>query len=242
MILTHDPESRICIQIGLGGTAEYIYLAHPQWRKLLSKQKPLKRIPDALCDLDDNRHWHYYGIDGSFGSIVFCTARYSLLPQKQKKHVNWICTPIGDSPKFYALTYLPFRNPSEQKPEGFFVGHTRHLIFGMPFDWILQTLGIQEIDVLAIDIEGFESVLFANYNWEIRPKFIAIECHDEFNHLKGPPAGVDLAAREERLGNELAEIIQAQGYQLMRREPTNYNGKKYAKTMELQFLRDDLCE
>ena len=43
MILTHDPKSRICIQIGLGTTAEYIYLAHPQWRKLLSKRKPIKQ-------------------------------------------------------------------------------------------------------------------------------------------------------------------------------------------------------
>ena len=241
MLLPHDPESRICIQIGLGGTAEYIYLAHPQWRERLPKQKPLKRIPDALCDPDDNRYWHYYGIDGSLGSIVFCTARYSFLPRKQKKRVNWICTPIGDSPKFHALTYSHFRNPSEQVSEGFFLGKKRPLIFGVPFDWILQTLEIQEIDVLAIDIEGFESVLFANYSWEIRPKFITIECHDEFNHLKGPPAGVDLAARAKWLGTGLAESIQAQGYQLVRREPTNYTGKKYAKTMELQFLRDDLC-
>ena len=266
MILTHDPNNRVCIQIGLGTKAEYIYLAHPQWRELRSKQKPLKQIPDAFCDPNDNRCWHYYGIDAALTSILFCSARYSLLSSEQKKYVSWICTAITNSQDFHTSNYLGLKNHSlsytpkiswDRKIFDFSFKifcdwitqklrvmnqQISPLILGAPFDWIIQKLGIKEIDVLAVDIEGFESILFANYSWNIRPKFIAIEYHDELNHLSGIPIGVDFAAREEVMGNELAELIQSQGYQLICREPTNYRSKRYAKTLELQFLRDDLCD
>lgn len=266
MILTHDPRTRICIQIGLGRSAEYIYLAHPQWRKRLSKQKPLKQIPDALCDPNDNRHWHYYGIDAALTSILFCTARYSLLPREQKKYVSWICTAITNSQDFYTSDYLGLKNcsllhipkaPLGRQPFQFIFRapfdwiaqklevvdqRTFPLILGAPFDWIIQKLGIKEIDVLTTDIEGFENILFANYSWEIRPKYIAVEFHDELNRVNGIPTNVDFAAREEVMGKDLAEFIQTKGYKLIRREPTNYKSKRYAKTMELHFLRDDLCD
>ena len=236
MILTHDPTTRICIQIGLGRSAEYIYLAHPQWRKRLSKQKPIKQIPDALCAPNDNRRWHYYGIDAALTSILFCTARYSLLPRAEKKYVSWICTAITNSQEFYTSDYLGFKNYlSPHTPKGARGRQPLCFILRAPFDWIDQKLAVKEIDVLATDIEGFENDLFSNYSWAIRPKFIAIEYHDELNHVTGIPIGVDFAAREKVMGNELAELIQAQGYQLIHREPTNYKSKNMPRRWNYNF-------
>lgn len=266
MILTHDPRTRICIQIGLGRSAEYIYLTHPQWRELRSKQKPLKQIPDTLCDPSDKRRWHYYGIDAALTSILFCSARYSLLSPERKKYMNWICTAITNSQDFHTSDYFGLKNhllPYTPKISwggktfdfSFKIFYdwiaqklrvmnqqTSPLILGAPFDWIIQKLEIKEIDVLAIDIDGFENALFSNYSWAISPKFITLEYHDELGDAIGIPADVDFVAREKVMGNELAELIQAQGYKLILREPTNYRSKRYARTMELQFLREDLCD
>lgn len=242
-MVPHNENKRICIQIGLGHRAEYVYLTNPRWRELRLKQKNLKQIPDVLCELDDNRLWHYYGIDGSLGSILFCMARYSFLPHEQKEHLNWICAPIADSLNFYPSSYLYFKNPSvPSAPEMYYTRQNQTFILGAPFDWIIQKLNIKEIDMIAVDIEGFENILFFNYSWRIRPKFIAIEYHDKWNHVRRVPTSIDLAEREKLMGNELAKFIQTQGYKLIRREGTNSRYRKYAKTMELQFLREDLCD
>ena len=56
----------ICVQIGLHDVAEYLYLAKPNWKEVIGKQKELKQIPGSVADRFTC--WRYYGVDADVGS------------------------------------------------------------------------------------------------------------------------------------------------------------------------------
>ena len=230
---------RNCIQIGLGTTAEYAYLAAPDWQDQMQKVKHLKDLPPELCT--DDKRWQYYGIDVTIGSISYCIEKYSVLPEEHLKHITWICTRISEEQALIRTSHYRFESPFKRSPKIFRDQHARLGVVGISFDELIESLEFDDIDVLAVDIEGAEIALFEDYSWRIKPKFIAVEYHDDLTHTKGIPTDIDFSEREAELGKEFQQLIEAQGYTVYRREPTNFRGEKFAKTMELQFLRSDLC-
>lgn len=66
------------------------------------------------------------------------------------------------------------------------------VVAGLPLDEILRSLGWDRVDLLKIDIEGYEGVLFHDEcAWLARVGTIFIECHEGF----GEPDLRELAAR-----------------------------------------------
>jgi FkbM family methyltransferase len=45
----------------------------------------------------------------------------------------------------------------------------------MTLDTLVQSNNIQEIDILQVDAEGHEFVIFNNYSWAVKPKFMRVE-------------------------------------------------------------------
>ena len=48
-----------------------------------------------------------------------------------------------------------------------------------PLKYILEDYSITKIDVLNIDVEGHDYEVLLSHNWDIKPKFIMIECRND---------------------------------------------------------------
>ncbi len=93
----------------------------------------------------------------------------------------------------------------------------------------LTSLDIDAIDVLAVDIEGYEKTLFAN-DWHIDMipvKFIAVEYHPQFTPGE---------FRERDSIHDFSQNFSNIGYKLYREEVTN-RGSTAGLTIEQQWLK-----
>ena len=209
------------MQIGIGGVAEYMYLLVPNWQQNMHENvAPLLHVPEQF-EKDDN--WVYIGIDCDISSIYYMLAKY------QMPNAYWISAFVTNEEE--GLQFLS----SDAVHHDLFVEHS-------PFNWnssersfyytpkkslsqIVQDLGITKLDVLVIDIEGHEVSIFENYDWRVRPTFIAVEFHHCYpDVVKISPEG-------------FIKIFTDQGYKKITEEKTNTveeNPEHY--TLELQFL------
>ena len=196
-----------CVQIGLCNSAEYLYLTG----KIDQNLDELKQLPTQFPK--PSKDWQFYGVDCDPTSIHTMLDKYSTeIPNAQ-----FICAGIR------AEAGLGKFNSWFHTGYGYTAAPGDGALFGaacLTLEQLFAELGLQAVDVLAMDIEGTEYKVFRNYTWNIKPKFIAVECHG------GP--------------DEILEIIQNQGYRLYREAITNEHPKGSGKgTTELQFIYEE---
>lgn len=214
--MLYQPGSGVVIQLGIYTTAEYIYVLEPDWRKYMCQNVPkIKQLPECLHGIDN---WHFVGIDSDICSIL--TMLY-MHPQ-----ANWVNAYIaGENNGF--VTILP------SDAHVHMLGYTEHENYGkcvlqvpkVTLSEIIQSFGFPQVDVLAMDVEGSEVDIIANYDWQIKPKYIAVEFHDKFVSMSP---------------SEFDHLLACQGYALIHEELTNPSGDgEVFETVERQYLLYD---
>ena len=199
----------VCVQIGLHSTAEYLYLAKPNWLTIMKEQVELKRLPTSLTD--GIQSWRYYGVDCDVGSIVKMMEKYGNVTS-----ASWVQAAVG--------------LPTDQlmKLRSYFVrGH--FLGFACSLQRLFRMLNLQQVDVLNIDVEGYEIQIFENYDWVIKPRYVSVEVHG--CHVNPSVANSSLLSRHIDI---IHNIFTSKGYRRVNKEWTNPNSTGYC-TCELQY-------
>lgn len=200
----------VCVQIGLFDIAELLYLAQPNWKANIEKQTEINQIPVSVADRFSS--WRYLGVDCDGGSIVKMLEKYG-----NSHGVQWVHAAVGKYPDQMTKLLSHFG-------KGYFYG------YGCSLQRLFQLLGLSQVDVLKVDIEGHEIGMFACYDWKIRPAYISVEVHGDHNHTsKANP--VMLMQHIDIVHRTLA----GQGYKQIGNIKTNPNSTGYC-TCELQYL------
>lgn len=213
---------RTCLQIGLNQTAEYIYLTEPNW--VAKPVDSLKELPSILKQ--DKTPFRYYGVDCGLSGLEYLRKKHHY------SNAKWInAFVIGDKEDAHCLqevrTVIKRQmgyDSQELRGEGIFIPETR-------FSDLLKNIHY-DIDVLAMDIEGGEHTIFEEYDFKVKPTFVAVEVHPL--DISCPP-----------YTDVIKDIFLSNGYVLHKEVSTNnyFQGKlpgmemtHPVNTMELQFL------
>ena len=220
---------RTCLQIGLQRTAEYAYLAEEGWLGA-DVEDDLKTLPDFLKA--DPSPFRYIGVDRDFYSLQQLSKEYPEVRYNDIVARTWCHAYIrGDKTP---STRVHYSSLYQTEPSWICVPT-------ITFSHLLASLRLKEIDVLAMDIEGFEYEIFRDYDWQLKPKFIAVEAHCVIFESDGSVTkrvmekAPDLNAPDTR-GDFLIDLLEKQGYQLWRSALTNQFKDHIPLTTELQFV------
>ena len=150
------------VQIGIEWSPEYLLLseAGTLWRDVVFRND-YRGMPcfDVFSDVEE---WSYYGVDSDVNSISFLSKKYG-------NKGSWILAFVsGDESVSLVPCYSSFFDNSVFK--GVYIPS---LSLGSLFDG----LELDSVEVLVVDIEGAENVLFANYSFALKPRFILVDCH-----------------------------------------------------------------
>ena len=149
----------ICLQIGLMTGTELEYLAEPNWEHEI---KPHFQVPQDIINLYPE--WEYYGVDADPCSIAF-------LLQNKPTHPNihYIQACLGATREIVSFpSWLSVENVEIEPPKTF-------LTPTISLNSLIHLLPVNTIDVLWLDIEGYELSVLSSYNWEVRPKYLSVE-------------------------------------------------------------------
>ena len=149
------------VQIGLDRSAEYIHLADDKMTADDTKH-PERPVRESLPDAFNDGSFHFYGIDMCPGSITHLSEKY-----KETERSTWICGRVGAKNGKLARTPLNFKDAS-----------IRNIcVPTFTLAQMIEDLKLETLDLLAVDIEGDEYVLFEKHDWKIKPFYIKIEGH-----------------------------------------------------------------
>ena len=199
----------ICVQIGLHDVAEYLYLAKPNWKEVIGKQKELKQIPGSVADRFTC--WRYYGVDADVGSIVKMLEKYGDVPS-----ASWVQAAVG-------LSSIQLMKLRSYFVRGHFVG------FACSLHHLFRLLKLTQVDALVVDIEGGELRMFENYDWHIKPAYISVEVHGDHNRT----STTNPAMLNKHI-DIIHRILTGKGYKQVNKAWTNFNTTGYC-TCELQY-------
>ena len=146
------------VQIGLNQTCEYIYVAEPNWPSLkdLIDDREFPFIPEELWE--DGEAWNYYGVDMSDHSINVVSAKY------------------GDLPNVHFIKALIYGSDTEEvKNNAWTVGRGGIIQKTMSLATLFRTTGYP--NVLIMDVEDSEYVIFNGYDFQHKPEIIMLETH-----------------------------------------------------------------
>ena len=224
-----------CIQIGLHGTCEYLYLAKENWRDLMPEQLEIKRLPDSLLPHLEPGSFKYYGVERSPVFLGKIMEQF----QFSGANIEWICAQLSTA--YGALPRLHHAN--DQYPENIYgedIHNVNYFVPAIDLDTLITGLDIKNLDVLAMDIEGDEDYLLKMYTWLQKPKFITIETHYANILQLENEEEYNLGARTANLKS----LICSQGYKCILEQETNETRESIASgtenNFEIQFLREDI--
>lgn len=222
---------RNVLQLGLCTSAEWIYLTDPNWIELMKTEPKTRQLPEFYTENPES--FRFFGVDVSPSSIYDVRNNY---PNYENSF--FIACGISDKHaiqnfpnKFYDLAINEWYNYKDEKNNTLFVF--------MPLRFLINSLGVDNISVLAVDIDGHEDEAFFDIaDWEIKPEFISIEISTLWIEEETHPA----------------KILEA-GYTHIKTIP-QYTGeqvKEYAQSRvetaliipyqhEQHFLRNDIYE
>jgi hypothetical protein len=143
----------------------------------------------------------YLGIDCDPASIVHMINEYS-----QFERVEFMCSGVGASTIKRGLSWCsnkcPFIYPS------------------LPLHTIFSEVGITELELLAMDVEGAELDILASYDWSVMPSYLIVEAHSFNLSLSDAVAKID-------------ELVFSKGYKKEKEFKTNLGQE--CPTMELEY-------
>lgn len=159
---------RNVLQLGLCTSAEWIYLTDPNWIQKMSKEPKVRQLPEFYTE--NPEPFRYFGVDVSPSSI-HDVREYN----PNAENAFFIACGISDKHtiqnfpnKFYDLKINEWYEYQSEKNNTLFVF--------MPLRFLINSLGIEDLTVLAVDIDGHEDEAFFDIvDWEIKPEFISIE-------------------------------------------------------------------
>lgn len=155
---------RNVVQIGLHNSASYIHLARNGWIDLHKTLDKLLQLPKHF--MDNPAPFNFYGVDCSPESIQHCASAYS-----DHERVKFLCAGVSDS--FYCNWELAEPFDWHRLEINTNVGYLM-----IPMKELPRILGIQHIDILAVDIDGYEHLIFKEMcDWEVFPLYITVELH-----------------------------------------------------------------
>ncbi len=200
---------KYCIQAGLHNTAEYadwIFDINPEYVFNMSPFKQSKVYVEQVSDLIPQDDWFFLGIDIDPSSIHRVRRNYGCTDRNRQFLSVGLAgnRHIGMANIFGDVHYdLLGQQPSPC------------VTLDDVIDYLKFTRKIVEVDILALDIEGFEYSVLKNYSWQIKPKYLHIE-----DHLEYGLHDVDILG-----GLSLEQFIINQGYALIEKiEQKNEDG------------------
>ena len=171
------------VQAGLYCESEFIMLAQHNWKKLLVDKKYTwsQRIADELKYIDIFR---YFGIDCDPASVTYIGERYK--EALRNEHVVLACLGLHWLPKMKVTPMIGWFESSKNSSAVF-----------MNLDMFFDSIGIDDLDLLVLDIEGFEYNVLKSYSWKIKPKVMEIELHPRYDFDKFKEMVKDIGYRLE---------------------------------------------
>lgn len=149
-----------CLQIGIHAYAEYAYLVgYPDVARDRLIWKP--------SDLPEDATWDYYGVDGDPICILdWC--------DKKIPNSHWINVFLWNGTGIIRANEIKDALPTSQNrfDPNFFVG-------SITLSQLIRSLDIDDLEILAMDIEGCEMEVFHEYDWSLRPRYLIVETHSD---------------------------------------------------------------
>ena len=195
-----------CLQIGLATVAEYLRLTEGDWRDWQANVYPLEKIPaEVYADIDG---WKFYGVDRDPHSIAY-------LSKKHGTQGHWINASIKtDTPQFVETDSWDWCRG---------IPHGNYAV-PLTLQQVFEGFNLNELDVLAIDIEGAEFDALEQHDFnQISPRFISVEIHTYHN------------TADEGL-RRIENCITPYGYRLDHTIPSNLDNK--FPTLEAKFIHE----
>lgn len=161
---------RTVIQLGLHTSAGWAYLARDDWREIHDERIEIQKVPD--CFLDDPTPFRYFGLDCCPESIDYVAVRQ----QEYAPSAKFMCLGVSDK----AYTNVGFGWNRWQDCGWHSIELHKNVVYlFLPFSMILRLLEIESLDILVMDIDGYEYLVFNDVQyWHTLPKCIVMELHD----------------------------------------------------------------
>ena len=159
---------RNVLQLGLYTSAEWAILTADNWIERMAQKKKQFHLPGFYTE--DKTPFRYFGVDVSPSSINYLREGY-----KVWNNVYFITCGISD--KFSIEKFQnKYYNEETRKWYNYLDEVNNTLFVFVPFVLLLENIGIEDLSVLAVDIDGYEPEVFSTMNeWNIKPEFITVE-------------------------------------------------------------------
>ena len=180
------------VQIGLDRSAELLFLTLDNWKEWFPGSHQMVNCPDDL--FEDIDEWNYFGADQNLYSIAHVLDAYSEPASKdiRQQYMNrskWLCVNVLGSNSLHQVDIWGFR------------GHEYKIFVpSLSLSELFQNFELETVDILMVDIEGGEFEVFKEYDWKIKPRFLSIEMHPDFERSE--------------CAYDLWFTLKSQGYQL----------------------------
>ena len=167
-----DNALRTIVQVGLHTSAELIGYTADDWTAKHNSFDGWTQLPENF--VKDPSPFFYYGLDCCPESVDYVAKRYRHINHDRAK---FICAGISDT--FYTNVEFgseQFVNQTWHSPELDLQSNIIYIF--LPLQVLFKLLKIEKLDVLALDIEGYEYYALADIcEWQIYPKLLIVEFH-----------------------------------------------------------------
>ena len=221
---------RNALQLGLYTAADWAFLTQEDWVKEMETQRPQHQLPNIYTD--DPSPFRYFGVDVSPDSINAVRENY-----KDYDNVFFLVCGVGDKHaiqnfpnKFYDMEINNWYEFHKEKKDALFVF--------MPLSFLIENLGIEELALLAVDIDGHEDEAFHNISdWKIKPELITIEISSLWMETEEHPKKIVDAGY-----THIKTIPQFTGDEIRNYTQESADPGIMPYQHEQQFLRNDVYE
>jgi len=180
------------VQIGIDKYPELYYLALDNWSE--NHQATGDHIYQNIPK-DFGEKWKLYAVDMNPASIDIVQRLYPL------KRIEYVCAALTDGE---SRVYENKANPHQQ---AMLSDDYEFHVAAITLRELFEGLGLKDVEVLMIDIDGFEYSVINSYDWSLKPKMIILEIHNATEFSR----------------QELVDIIVGQGYAIDKIEPNDPN-------------------
>lgn len=161
---------RNVIQLGLHKNAEWSYLTQENWLFVMRENlRSQYRLPTYFTQ--DESTFRYFGIDASPNSVDRVRKIYNNCP-----NAYFIACCLTTN---FSIEKIINADYSEEMCGYWneFWGEEKHILYpGMPLSFLIENLGVEDISVLASDIDYSEVNAFSDIHaWKIKPEMISYE-------------------------------------------------------------------
>ena len=160
---------RTMLQIGLGPTAEGLYLAHPDRDRV--KHENSKEVHGREWSLEisvpkgwRSDEWQYFGVDSDRYYIGYHDGKYG-----QGEKWQWILAYVSNQ-TYHRMDIHPLTHD---------IYHPPHISSMISLKDLLFCLGITKLDIFAGNLNCEEFSVFEAYDFSVRPKCLFIKFHDK---------------------------------------------------------------